>query len=84
MIHLQDHTRQSLGYVSDKFFNSMATFGVKHTDDECPIFLFYFFVDIHHVSKTGSSDNMVLFYLYVDVINSILNHSYIELFQYFV
>jgi hypothetical protein len=62
----------------------MATFGVKHTDDECPIFLFYFFVDIHHVSKTGSSDNMVLFYLYVDVINSILNHSYIESFQYFV
>ena len=62
----------------------MATFGVKHTDDECPIFVFYFFVDIHHVSQTGSSDNMVLSYLYVDVINSILNHSYIESFQYFV
>jgi len=34
-------------------------------------FFILFFVDIHHVSKTGSSDNMVLFYLYVDVINSI-------------
>ena len=82
--HLQNHTRQSLGYVSDKSFNNMATFGVKHTDDECPIF-YFIFLSVYIMSAKQALQIIWFYYILMSMLLILfLNHLYIEIFQHFV